>query len=92
MWYSKSIAIEESQLMAGNVHVCLSTLLKLRTLCLVFLLGIGNTSIASETPTVEHNGDKITFVTSDANVQTIIQEQVAFPSIDEAITLSLIHI
>ena len=88
MWYStsESNAIEESQLLAGNAHVCLSSLLKLRTLCLVFLLGTGNTSIALETPTVEHNGDKITFVTSDANVQTIIHEQADFPSIDEAIT------
>lgn len=88
MWYvaSESVVIEDGHLMTDNVRMCLSIPPKLHALGLVFLLGICSASIAREAPTVEHNGDKITFVTSDANVQTIMQEQGAFPSIDSAIS------
>ena len=88
MWYSTagSPVTEKGHLKPGNTPVSLSIPLKLHVLGLVFLLGTGGASVAQETPTLEHKGERITFFTSDVNVQTIIQEQVDSPSIDEAIT------
>ena len=86
MWYSTSRKHCEGQLLTDSVCLHVSKPLKPELVGLALLLGIGSASIAKEAPTVENEGDKITFVTSDENVQTIIQEQVANPSIDDAIT------
>jgi hypothetical protein len=56
----------------------------------VFLLGSFSVSAAQQTQNAQfssdHNSDQITFVTSDANVKTILEEQRAYPSIDEAVS------
>ena len=72
--------------MRTYVHNRLSSPQKLLSICLVSLLGVWGASIAQETSTAEPSGDQITFVTSDENVQSIIREQRAFPSIDEAVS------
>ena len=89
MWYAAAgnsvianSVIKKGQSNAGDFHARLSIPLKLHALGLLFLLGLCSTSIAQEASNVE----KVTFFTSDANVQTIIQEHVDSPSIDEAIT------
>ncbi len=88
MWKlaSESRVQDKCLAVAENAHMYLGTSMKSQSLGLAILLASCGVSIAQESSMLNYNDEQITFVTSHANVQSIIEERQAFPSIDEAVS------